>query len=367
MKRAQRFKQGSVVFDERRKTWNFLWWENGRRKSKRLGGITDLPTKTLAWKAAKPLRDALQITRPTTEPTVQDVASRYEAEKMPTRANSRRNCRSWLKNHVIPKWGQIPIAAIEARPVELWLRELPLAPKSKGHVKAALHALIEFAMWAGVLSVGRNPMELVTVKGITKRVKRRRILSVDEFLRVLSELKDHFRLTILLCLCFGLRISEALGLKWSDVNWLKGTLKIERAICEQKVDTVKSSESEKELVMAAELVERLAAWKMVTEFSGQDDWIFASPMQIGRLPYSYTGVWRELQRATKAAGVGPIGTHVFRHSYRSWLDSIGTPVGVQQKLMRHSDIRTTMNVYGDAMTPDMTEANRRIVKMVLPS
>jgi integrase len=79
------------------------------------------------------------------------------------------------------------------------------------------------------------------------------------------------------------------------------------------------------------------------------------------------GVWRELQRATKVAGIGAIGTHVFRHSYRSWLDSIGTPVGVQQKLMRHSDIRTTMNTYGDAMTPDMTEANGRIVKMVLPS
>ena len=31
--------------------------------------------------------------------------------------------------------------------VELWLREIPLAPKSKGHVMATLFALIEFAMW----------------------------------------------------------------------------------------------------------------------------------------------------------------------------------------------------------------------------
>jgi len=41
-----------------------------------------------------------------------------------------------------------------------------------------------------------------------------------------------------------------------------------------------------------------------------------------------------------------MGTHTFRHSYRMWIDSIGTAVGVQQKLMRHSDIRTTMNIYG---------------------
>jgi len=111
--------------------------------------------------------------------------------------------------------------------VELWLREIPLAPKSKRHVKATLFALIEFAMWAGILPVGRNPMELVSVKGVTKRIKPRRILSVDEFLRLLAELKEHFRLIIIFSVCFGLRISEALALKWSDVDWLKGTLNIE--------------------------------------------------------------------------------------------------------------------------------------------
>ena len=37
-----------------------------------------------------------------------------------------------------------------------------------------------------------------------------------------------------------------------------------------------------------------------------------------------------------------------RHKYRSWLDAVGTPLAVQQKAMRHSDIRTTMNIYGDA-------------------
>jgi integrase len=39
------------------------------------------------------------------------------------------------------------------------------------------------------------------------------------------------------------------------------------------------------------------------------------------------------------------------------LDAVGTPVGVQQKLMRHADIRTTMNIYGDAATADMRKAS----------
>jgi integrase len=37
----------------------------------------------------------------------------------------------------------------------------------------------------------------------------------------------------------------------------------------------------------------------------------------------------------------------FRHSYRAWLDELGTPISVQQRAMRHGDIRVTMNVYGD--------------------
>ena len=124
-------------------------------------------------------------------------------------------------------------------------------------------------------------------------------------------------------------------------------------------------ESRKSLAIADELLERLKLWRQTTEFSKDRDWIFASPTKIGRLPYSYTGVWRELDRAGEAAGLGHMGTHTFRHSYRMWIDAIGTPIGVQQKLMRHSDIRTTMNIYGDATTEDMREAHTKIVGLAL--
>ena len=102
-----------------------------------------------------------------------------------------------------------------------------------------------------------------------------------------------------------------------------------------------------------------------TQFSVQEDWIFVSPVQIGRLPYSYSGMKRELQRAAEAAGIGHLRTHTFRHTYRTWPDSVGTPVGVQQRLMPHAHIRTTMNIYGDAVTPDMREAHGKIVGLAL--
>jgi integrase len=55
-----------------------------------------------------------------------------------------------------------------------------------------------------------------------------------------------------------------------------------------------------------------------------------------------------------------------RHTYRSWLDTAGTTVAVQQKLMRHGDLRTTMNVYGDVITNEMQEAHSKVVRMALP-
>lgn len=127
---------------------------------------------------------------------------------------------------------------------------------------------------------------------------------------------------------------------------------------------VKTEGSARTFKLTSELLERLKAWKQRSKFSDPEDWIFASPIKIGRLPYSYTGVWRELVRAAEQAKIGHLGTHAFRHTYRSWLDALGTPITVQQKMMRHTDIRTTMNIYGDVLTSEMTTAEARVAKLV---
>lgn len=133
----------------------------------------------------------------------------------------------------------------------------------------------------------------------------------------------------------------------------------------QNLDDVKTPESRKQLVIDGELLSSLQSWKQVTQFPSPEDWMFASPVQLGRLPWSYDQIWRVYQKASKAAGIGGLGTHCLRHTFRTWLDSVGTPVGVQQRLMRHADIRTTMNVYGDAVTADMQEPHGKIVGLAL--
>jgi len=142
----------------------------------------------------------------------------------------------------------------------------------------------------------------------------------------------------LLCVCFGLRISEALALKWGDVDWLNSRLRVERGIVCQVVDDVKTSESRRDLHIDNDMLDTLKLWKQTTQFSGSDDWMFASPVQLGRLPWSYDQVWRMYQKAGAKAGIGRLGTHSLRHTYRSWLDAVGTPLqGVQRNVAHGPD------------------------------
>jgi integrase len=361
--RVQRHTSGSVRYDKRRKTWNYLWYDGPARRSKRIGTKQEFPTKAAAWKEVESLAIQSKPLDGDKGDTVRNVITRYEAERMPSRQSTARVYRSFLNNHVLPKWADTRIQDVQPRPVELWLRELPLSPKSKTHVRSLMHGLVEFAMWSGLLDISRNPISLVQNTGATRKVRKARSLTAEQFHALLIELHEPFATMALLCVCLGLRISEALALRWADVDWLGSTVSVQRGIVEQVVADVKTEGSARTFSLTSELLERLKSCKQRSDFSGAEDWIFASPLKLGRLPYSYTGVWRELERAASAANIGHLGTHSFRHTHRSWLDAVGTSVAVQQKMMRHADIRTTMNIYGDVVTDEMTTAGIKVAQL----
>ena len=121
-------------------------------------------------------------------------------------------------------------------------------------------------MWRGEVPTQRNPIELVTVKGASKRTRQPRSLTVSEFQQFAAQLSLPFRHIALICVCFGLRISEALALKWSDVDWLNGRLRVERGIVRQIVDEVKTVNSERTLHVDAEMLNALKAWRQETSF-----------------------------------------------------------------------------------------------------
>ena len=162
-------------------------------------------------------------------------------------------------------------------------------------------------MWAEIVPTQRNPMELVMIKGAKKRRKKPRSSTVEEFRHFLNQLEEPIRTIALVCVSFGLRMSEALALKWSDVDWLNGTLLIERGIVRQRVGSVKTAESDQKVSVDPEMFLVTNARRQATPFACESDWIFASPGQIGRLPLSYPWVWRCFQQAALRAGIPKFG------------------------------------------------------------
>jgi integrase len=366
LNRATRNKAGSVVFDKRRKTWNWFYYEAARRRSKLIGTKQQYPTKAAARRAAEAFHRPPPA--PDAGPTVRKVLKAYMKEKMAKRFSTRRAYRSWLRNHILPKWGgRHLLIELQPRPVKRWLDGLTdLTPKSRAHIKGLLGQLWEFAMFAGWVPREVNPMKLVHVEGASKRRKRPRSLTVEEFRRFIDELVSFpvIRVIAIVCGCLGLRISETLALRWSDLDCLRGRLLIERGIVSQHEDDVKTECSERPMPIDPSLLNVLLSWKLQTEFTALQDYMFASPMKLGRLPVSYPWVWRAFQNAADRAGIPRFGVHTLRHSYRSWLDAVGTELAVQQKLMRHADIRTTMS-YGDVVTNQESDALAKITAMTL--
>ena len=72
-----------------------------------------------------------------------------------------------------------------------------------------------------------------------------------------------------------------------------------------------------------------------------------------------------LKPAAERAGLGLIGWHTFRRTFSTLLRGNGEDIKVQQELMRHADIRTTMNLYTQANSDQKRQAQGRIVQMVL--
>ena len=74
-----------------------------------------------------------------------------------------------------------------------------------------------------------------------------------------------------------------------------------------------------------------------------------------------------IQAAADKAGVGKVRWHTFRHSYRAGLKRFNTPLETQKELMRHSNLKTTVEVYGleTDVAPAHREANSGVVKMLL--
>jgi len=353
----------------------WVWERNatgpdGRRKRETVivGTVDQYPTEAQAWRAVESYRVAVSSKKQNEDVLFGALIDRYVREKLPKRHSTASKYRSWITHHVKPKWEGVPIRKVKPLLVEEWLMNLVLAPKSKAHVRSIMHILFNWAMKWEFIDIDRmNPMSLVRVEGSSKRLREPKILTVNEFRVLLDQLKEPFRTMCIVAACLGLRASELVGLQWGDFDWEARAVHIQRGVVIGRVDEVKTTNSNRSLPVHPNLADLLLEYKAeVASGAGNHDWLFPSPHGTGRPRWPWTIQRDHLLPAGIRAGLGRIGWHSFRHSYSTLLHALHVDLKVQQELLRHSDIRTTMNIYTQAVPNAMREANSRVVEMVLP-
>lgn len=391
MKRTS-YQSGSVVRKPRAKgpdVWALRYMEDGIQRSKILGTVQKFRTKAAAQKeAAKHLEE---INERLAGLTVSALCDRYKQEAMPRRASTSNPYRSYLKR-VRAQWGDWQLSDLmkNVMAVENWLNAyetLPTPPrtvkgvifpgraarpaskKTKLHMKAFVHRLVELAMKWGVVPMQRNPISLVQVKGKPRRTRQVNLITTQQWSMMIAdpELCPHVRTMMYIAMLLGLRASEILGLRWEDVDFRRNILSVRRSCVGGTEDDTKTEGSEQDLPIHDDLAVVLLQWKAENTSDGKDlsvnGWLFGNVI-TGR-PF-----WREsLQQdhlipAGRKVGIVNLGWHDFRHTYRAMMRELQIPLEQQRNLMRHEDVRTTLGYGGKTPAEISRPANAKVVEML---
>lgn len=346
---------------------------NGTRPRVRIGMKKAFPTKAAASRAAQPLREKFnktpdELLGPLR--TFADVVARYEAEEMPRTHSTRRGYMKMHRLYIVPKWRDVPLSRVDAMEVREWLRSLDhLSSRSIGHLHGQMKNLFKFAQLWKWLPRSENPMKLFSLAGSTKRSKRPRVLSGAQFRALLKHFESDLRMQTMITAGFllGLRSSEIFGLKWGDFDHHEGTVLIQRAIVENVVGAVKTERSGAPLPLDSFVAKLFLRWRGETSCCLDEDWVFASPYRDGKKPMDPKNLQtRTLVPAGKAVGLDfHLGWHTLRHSYKSLLDRVTQDATLKRDLMRHADVHTTMQVYGEVEMDRMRAANSAAVALAL--
>ena len=159
----------------------------------------------------------------------------------------------------------------------------------------------------------------------------------------------------------GLRAGEVLGLKWGDSDFDRSLLHIRRTAWYGKIQTAKSEASETVLPIPSSLLTVLKNYQVTWKPNGAG---FLFVTRNGRPPSSNKVVEYHLWTILDTLGIPRCGLHAFRHAHTSLLlDSGATPKVVQRQL-RHSDARTTLEIYGHVVGDAHREAVEKVASML---
>ena len=240
-------------------------------------------------------------------------------------------------------------------------------------IHAVLHRALEQAVKTSMIA--RNPASYAQLP--KKPVTEMEILSESQVSQFLIAAKGH-RLEALfhLALISGARQMELLGLKWTDLDWIKHTLKLERQLLRSDGDGVKFSAPKtrygrRVITLGAKTIEVLRKHYDLQErerLAAGDNWkeyglIFTT--SIGT-PIHLRSLLRDFKKLLENAGVPIIHFHGLRHTCASLLLNQGVPVIEVSRRLGHSRASITLDVYGHLIPGMQSEVAEIIDDLVTP-
>jgi integrase len=199
--------------------------------------------------------------------------------------------------------------------------------------------------------VSRNPAE--PVESRSKTDYRAIVLTPQQTLAILQALPNVLhRILVLTCAATALRSSELLSLRWSDIKWDEGRIRISKRWAQGKDGKTKTESSDGYVPLHSALACHLLDWRSQTPYAKETDFVFPSLRAKGKVPLS-PAIFVADHLRTAATGIGvPIskgqrfGLHNLRHSLSNWLiNTAKTEPKIVQGVLRHSRVEVTLNLY----------------------
>jgi integrase len=376
------YQQGSVQREKRLSgsdVWIYRWYETGTDGTSKyrkaiVGTVATVANETSALKAAQALRIDANQQAPHAESgprSIAELIAHYRLKELAGESKGRKAFSTraayecYLNRWILPRWGDLRIDQVKSVAVEEWLDSIKRAKGTRAKIRNIMSAIFHHAMryeW-----VDRNPIKLV--RQSAKREKVPEVLELFELQLLLSKLFVRERTLALLDAATGLRVSELLALRWSDVDFENLELNVTRSIWHQVVGNCKTEASAKPVPMDSYMAEDLLRWRRQSDYASDDDFVFASETMKGKQPYWPDNLMkRHIRPVARANGINKnIGWHTFRHSFGTLLKANGGDVKTVQELLRHANSRITLDVYTQALSTNKRAAQSKVVKMMVPN
>ena len=217
-----------------------------------------------------------------------------------------------------------------------------------------------------------NPLRFVRCK--TTSDYEAIILTPEQACTVLLGMQEPERTLTLLAAGTGLRISECLGLQWHDVDFAGQRIHIRRTWVHGHVGNPKTKASKAPVPLHPLLAEAMRKWQRESPYSQPIDWVFPSPRLKGKKPRCANMLVEDyLRPAAVKAGVlakddsHRFGFHNLRHSLASFLVRTKTDPKTVQTLLRHSNVKTTLQLYAHSVSEDRLAAQGQALAAFLQS